>query len=321
MVHKTSRKPRPTPLKDVQVAVQADEARRYLVLDAHSSLPSPAYPFEQQTVPSTPLSPPLHEDHFAWQVRARASNGSPTCTPPCVVSHLLDSLSSTPPLARVKPSVVLSSRTPNNRWNDSLESQDDNCIDSVPLDSLRPYRSLTPPISPPVSSPPGIDTEYSSKRSGMTFALVPAEVGGKHVFTHVVVNCPGNDSGGNSGPPSIPSGEDGLPEDMQDILRQLDDLASWVKAASSRDCISSIKTIVHATRLTGHPGTDAGGDSTSRLSGGPFPNKGKNRSLSAAPNSMYDTRHEFVVCTTFHCLANALKIIKHPGILKRCHAR
>ena len=323
MVHKTSRKHRPTPLKDVQLAVQADEARRYLVLDAHTSLPSPAYPFEQQVAPSPHLPPPLHEDHFIWQVRARAPNGSPTRTPPCVVSHLLDSLSSIPPLVQVEPGVVLSSGAPNYRWDDFLDSQDDSYIVPVPLHTTRSYRSLTPPISPPALSSPVTDTEHSSKRSGMTFALVPAEVGGKHVFTHVVVNCRGNDSKGNSGPPSIPSGEDGLPEDMQDILRQLDDLASWVKAASSsRDCISNIKSIVHATRITGHPRTDAGGDSTSHLSGGPFPSKGKTRSLSTiTPNSVYDTRQDLVVCITFHRLAGALKIIKHPGILKKCHAR
>jgi hypothetical protein len=54
MDHKTSR---PTPLKDLQIAVQADQSRRYLLLDAHE--PSPAYPFD----------PPLQE---AWQVRALA---------------------------------------------------------------------------------------------------------------------------------------------------------------------------------------------------------------------------------------------------------
>lgn len=320
MVHKTSRKSRPTPLKDVQIAVQAYESRRYLVLDAHSSLSSPAYPIEQ---PLAPLSLSLHDNHSAWQARVPASNDSPTCTPPYVVSHLLDSLSSTPPLVQVQPSVTLSSGAPNYCWNDSLDSQDDNYLDPVTLHFQQLYRSFTPPISPPMLSPSGTDAEYSSKRSGMTFALVPAEVDGKHVFTHVVMDRRGNGSKGNSGSLSIPSGEDGLPEDMQDILRQLDDLASWVKAASSsRDCVSNIEAIAHTTRLARGSGTDTGGDSTSHMGSEPFPNKGKNRLLSTTrPDGECGTRRDFAVGTTFHRLAGALNIIKHPGILKRCHAR
>ncbi|KAH0836690.1 hypothetical protein J3R83DRAFT_8412 [Lanmaoa asiatica] len=284
----------PTPLKDVQIAVQADESRRY------DHLPSPAYPFERQPVPSTPLSLPLQENHSACQ--------------------LLDSL----PLGEVEPSVLLTPRnTINYRWNDSLDPQDDNPFDPILLHSQRPYRSFTPPISPPVLSPPPTDTEYSSKRSGMTFALVPAEVDGKHVLTHVVVNRRGNDYKGDPDPPSIPPGEDGLPEDMQDILRQLDDLASWVKvASSSTDCIANIRSIRHATRLTGPPGTDAGGDGTGHPSDGLFINKGKSRLLSTSPpNSGCGTRRDLVVCTTFHRLNGALKTIKHPGILKRCYAK
>ena len=53
------KKTRPTPLRDLQIAVQADQSRRYLILDAHSPLPSPAYPFDS-------------EDRSAWQVRAPA---------------------------------------------------------------------------------------------------------------------------------------------------------------------------------------------------------------------------------------------------------
>lgn len=59
MDHKKASKSRPTPLKDLQIAVQADQSRRYLILDANESLPSPAYPFDPQ-------------DHSPWQVRALA---------------------------------------------------------------------------------------------------------------------------------------------------------------------------------------------------------------------------------------------------------
>jgi hypothetical protein len=108
----------------------------------------------------------------------------------------------------------------------------------------------------------------------------------------------------HSGSPSISAAEDGLPEDMQDMLRQLDDLATWVKAASSSgDC--SVRSIVHATRLTGHPGTER--HNTGYLSDGRFPNKGKNRLLSTSPPSECDIRRVLVVCTTFYSLADALK--------------
>ncbi|KAF8555993.1 hypothetical protein OG21DRAFT_771469 [Imleria badia] len=211
MAHKTTR---PTPLKDLQIAVQADQSRRYLILDAYSSPPTPAYPFEE-------------------------------------VDDTLQC-----------------------RWND--------------------YRSFTPPISPPASSPRGQDTDYSSKRSGRTFALVPAQVDGKHVFTHVVAD---NDA---------PSSEDGLPEDMRDILRQLDDLASWIKgASSSRDC--NVNSIVHATRLPGHPETVVGTQSAGSLCDGFFPDKGKNRLPSTSPPSERDEcdiYQDLVVCITFQYLSS-----------------
>ena len=91
---------------------------------------------------------------------------------------------------------------------------------------------------------------------------------------------------------------------MQDMLRQLDDLATWVKSASSsRDC--SVRSIVHATRLTGHPGTER--HNTEYLSDGLFPDKGKNRLLSTSPPSECDIRRVLVVCTLFYYLAGALK--------------
>lgn len=123
------------------------------------------------------------------------------------------------------------------------------------------------------------------------------------MFTHVVVNPQDNDSKEDSIHPLISPGEDGLPEDMKDILRQLDDLASWIKAASSsRDCISNTSSIVHSSPLTGHPGADAGGHKTAHLSGGLLPRKGKDRLLSASPSGIH---RDLVVCSNFQSLANA----------------
>ena len=278
MAHKTFTKTRPTPLKDLQIAVQADQSRRYLILDADSPLPSPAYPFD----------PPLQQDNP--QVRAPSTDG-PICTP----CYWLQNSLSPPPFVQVDPYVDAL----NYHWNDLSDGRDD-------LDQF--YRSFTPPLSPPALSPRGEGNEYSSKRSGRTFALVPAQVNGKHVFTHVVVNPQDNISEQDSRSPSISPREDGLPEDMQDILRQLDDLASWVKAASSsRDYSTS--SIVHATRLAGRPGTDAGRHSTENLSDGPFLDKGKNRSRSASPPSDCDIRRDLIVCATFESLIGALKYL------------
>ncbi|KAI9464242.1 hypothetical protein HD554DRAFT_1285920 [Boletus coccyginus] len=152
---------------------------------------------------------------------------------------------------------------------------------------------LTPPISLPASSPRAQDTP--SKRSGRTFALVPALANGRRVFAHVVVNPKVIDSEELSGSPLLSPPQVGLPEDMQDVLRQLDDLASWVKAASSsRDYIGSI---VHATRLTGDPSADDGTHTTGNLSDGLFSNKGKTRLLSTSPPSECDIRRDLVVCT------------------------
>ena len=143
-------------------------------------------------------------------------------------------------------------------WNDPLDSHD----------SHRHYRSFTPPISPPALSPRGSDAE--SKRSGRTFALVPTQVNGKHVFTHVVAN-PKDDNAS----PSVSPRQEGLPEDMRDVLRQLDELASWVKAASSsRDCTGS-------------------------LSDGLFTDKGKNRLLSTGSPSEREICRDLVVRAPF----------------------
>lgn len=127
-----------------------------------------------------------------------------------------------------------------------------------------PCRSPTPPISPPAS------TTYGSKRSGMTFALVPAEVGGQHVFTHVVVNHQDHDC--------MDSSPLGLPEDMQDVVQQLDDLATWVRAASLGSRVRSIR---------------------------PFPHKGKDPAT--PPNNGCAT----VVCTAF---LSFVRLLNHPGV-------
>ncbi|KAF8141570.1 hypothetical protein EV363DRAFT_25099 [Boletus edulis] len=240
-------KSRPAPLRDLQIPVQADQSRHYLILDTHSSLPSPTYPFD----------PPLQQDRSAWQ--------------------LLDSLSSNPPLVQVEPCTF------NYSWNDSLDSR---------LNPARHYRSFTPPISAPALSPRTQDTECSPKRSGRTFAPVPAQVNGRHVFTHVVVN-PKDDSKRDFPPASVSPRQDGLPEDMQDMLRQLDDLASWVKmASSSSNC--NVTPIVHATPLTGHLRTDPSGHSARNPCLALFPNKGKNRLLLTSPPSGCNIHRDLV---------------------------
>ncbi|KAG6381652.1 hypothetical protein JVT61DRAFT_251 [Boletus reticuloceps] len=232
-------KSRPVPLRDLQIPVQADQSRHYLILDTHSSVPSPTYPFD----------PPL---------------------------QLLDSLSSNPPLVQVEPSVC----TFNYSWNDSLDSR---------LNPARHYRSFTPPISAPALSPCAQDTESSPKRSGRTFASVLAQVNGKHV----VVNPKDNDSKRDFPPASVSPRQDGLPEDMQDMLRQLDDLASWVKmASSSSNC--NVTPIVHATPLTGHLRTDASGHSAGNPCLALFPNKGKNRLLLTSPPSGCNIHRDLV---------------------------
>ena len=201
MVHKSSH---PAPLNDIQIPLQADRSRRYLIPDPQ-------------------------------------------------VEHTIDY-----------------------PWNGSLDG----------------VRAFTPPISPPASSPRG---QESSKRSGRTFALVPALANGRRVFAHVVVNP--NDSEEHSGSPLVSPPQVGLPEDMQDILRQLDDLASWVKAASSsRDC--TVGALVHATRPTGDPSADNGTHDAGNRSDGLFSNKGKTRLLSTSPPSECDIRRDLVVCTS-----------------------
>ncbi|KAG9313018.1 hypothetical protein JVU11DRAFT_6457 [Chiua virens] len=213
MDRKTSR---PTPLR----LVQPIESRRYIILDAHSYLPSPVYPFERQPI--------LQDDRLAWQVRYHPAA--------CRLAFLLHvQLLHSSPLVQVHPRVVLS-KTVNHHCHDSVDSRPNRGS----FHSSTSYRSLTPPISPPVLSPRARDTEYSYKRHGRTFALVPAEVNGEHVFTHVAVNAQVSDNNlkAHSSYSSIPPA-DGLPEDMQDVLRQLDDLATWVKATSSTgDCFS-----------------------------------------------------------------------------------
>ncbi|KAF9218952.1 hypothetical protein BS17DRAFT_470201 [Gyrodon lividus] len=157
---------------------------------------------------------------------------------------------------------------------------------------LVPSRSLTPPLSPPM--PPSSQTSrgYLPKRSGRTFALISTEVNGKRVFTHAVANqrdvCPGECSSPITiSAKSVRSPKDGLPEDMRDILRQLDDLASWVKAASlSGECTSPVPTVTsmqHSARPACHSETETecGAEFATEHSAHTSPfNKGKGRVLS-----------------------------------------
>lgn len=140
------------------------------------------------------------------------------------------------------------------------------------------------------------DSGYSYKRSTGTPPLVPAILDRERAITHVVVS-PHDDSEQDCSHPLISPGEDGLPEDMQDILRQLDDLASWVKAASSsKDCTSSTGSIAHTSPLLGRPRRVADEHSTEHASHGLLQTKGKSRLSSISPLAI---RRNVVVCFTF----------------------
>ncbi|KAF8845071.1 hypothetical protein BDN67DRAFT_540418 [Paxillus ammoniavirescens] len=215
-----------------------------------------------------------------------------------IVSRSLDSLPSTASCSQIEPTCANIPYTTGNitefgnQCNIRSSYDDSPLVDRDALLVMGPSRSLTPPLSPPALPPSQTYTGHLLKRSGRTFSLVPAEVNGKRVFTHAVANQYDVSFGGYSSPipistRSVGGPKEGLPEDMRDMLRQLDDLAHWVKAASSsRERISPVSTVT-STKYAARPAhrsdteNEHGMYSASKCSTyTSLPDKGKGRMLS-----------------------------------------
>ena len=226
-------------------------------------------------------SPPLYPLQGPWHLRAPVFNGSPACG---FTSQLLHSF----PALQAEPTPL---QIVNYPCNDLQDANDGKYLNPSPF--LFPtYRSLDLSTSPPAL--------YPRAECGGTFSLAPAAMNRGPMFTHLAVNSSGNDSMDDPSSSSTSSGEGGLPDDMRDMLRQLDDLASWVKAASSStDCISNTNPIMHSHFLPGLPGIDADSNRTphrDRL-------KGKNR---PTPASLFGTCPDLVVCFISQLLGSLL---------------
>ncbi|KIK91899.1 hypothetical protein PAXRUDRAFT_830449 [Paxillus rubicundulus Ve08.2h10] len=310
------KKARPV-LKDIQNALtlQASESRRYVIVQGDPCLSCPAYPL---------LGREGHHTHRTPIVK-QALSTDVTCTPAStltsvrkecsggyagafsrgslrrsssmIVSRSLDSLQTTASCTRIEQTGVnIPYATANitefgNQSNIRSSYDDSHLVDRGALFVMGPSRSLTPPLNPPALPPSQTCTGHLLKRSGRTFALVPAEVNGKRVFTHAVANQSDVSFGGYSSPiptsaRSVGSPKEGLPEDMRDMLRQLDDLAHWVKAASSsREPISPVSTVTstkYAARPAHHSETETGRGmdfASKRSTCKSLPDKGKGRML------------------------------------------
>jgi hypothetical protein len=361
------KKARPV-LKDIQDSLTLratdSEGRRYVIVQGDPCLSCPAYPIferehthqtpvvKQATLPTglavirTPRSRPSpvapvastltsvrkecpggYAGAFAWGRALRRSSSM-------IVSRSLDSLQSTASYSQIEPTCANIPYTTGNITEFGNQSNIRSSYDDSPLvdrDALLvmgPSRSLTPPLSPPALPPSQTCTGHLLKRSGRTFALVPAEVNGKRVFTHAVANQRDVGFGGYSSPIPIStrlvgSPKEGLPEDMRDVLRQLDDLAHWVKAASSSgERISPVSTVT-STKYAARPAhrseteNERGMYSASKRSiYKSLPDKGKGRMLSthAGPSECI-TPTESTVRSTFPCPNTQLNISIKPAAI------
>ncbi|KAH7890791.1 hypothetical protein F5I97DRAFT_1923279 [Phlebopus sp. FC_14] len=214
-----------------------------------------------------------------------------------IVSRSLDSLLSISPGAE-GPRVAIglhdaSSKglRSNTQTNSTVKAQTcasrSHRVDRDALLSLSRARTSTPPLSPPPPSSLQASASKSSKRAGRTYALVPTEVNGQHVFTHTVVSDHASNGGENL--PNSPCSTDaiGFPEDMRNVLRQLDELATWVKAASSKECISAVSTVASVALADRFPDrhesrSQDGHDTDPNIPGSR--GKGKGRRLSTPPS-------------------------------------